>query len=29
MLLALLRKHPGRFPQRREPIYAPDDDYPA
>jgi hypothetical protein len=29
VLHALHRKHPGLFPQRREPIYAPDDDSPA
>ena len=29
VLHALLRKHPGLFPQRREPIYAPDEESPA
>jgi hypothetical protein len=29
VLHALLKKHPGLFPQRREPIYAPDEDSPA
>ena len=29
VLHTLLKKHPGLFPQRREPIYAPDDDSPA
>jgi hypothetical protein len=29
VLHALLKKHPGRFPQKREPIYAPDEDSPA
>jgi hypothetical protein len=29
VLRALLKKHPGLFPQRQEPIFAPDDDSPA
>lgn len=28
VLHALLRKHPGLFPQKKEPIYAPDDESP-
>src|ERR1035441_739612 len=29
VLHALLRKHPGLFPQRRDSIYAPDEESPA
>jgi len=29
VLRALLKKHPGLFPQRQEPIYAPDEESPA
>jgi hypothetical protein len=29
VLHVLLKKHPGLFPRRREPIYAPDEESPA
>jgi hypothetical protein len=28
VLHALLKKHPGLFPQKKEPIYSPSDDSP-